>query len=105
MLTPTLGATFASDSIARSLHAAPGEGALIQALDGRSGAAKAGLMATRRGLSGIVAGDVITSVGGKRVKYPQDVQAALDEAQVGETVAVKFRRGIETVLSLDYVCV
>jgi hypothetical protein len=99
VLTPTLGVTFATDRIARSLHAFPGDGALIQALDSRSGAAKAGLMATRRGLSGIVAGDVITSVSGKRIKYPQDVEAALDEAQVGETVVVKFRRGIEMVLS------
>ena len=95
--TPSLGLTFAPDSIARSLKATPGSGALIQAVDSRGAAAKAGLLATRRGLSGILAGVLITNVAGKRIKYPQDVDAALDAVQVGETVTVKFVRGIESV--------
>lgn len=95
--TPTLGVTFANDSVARGLKLSPGGGALIQAFDGRSAARKAGLLATRRALSGIAAGDVITAVAGQRVRYPQDVDAALDEAAVGESVRVKFLRGIDAV--------
>ena len=95
--TPTLGVTFANDSVARGLKLTPGGGALIQAFDGRSAARKAGLLATRRALSGIAAGDVITAVAGQRVRYPQDVDAALDEASVGDAVRVKFLRGIDAV--------
>jgi S1-C subfamily serine protease len=82
VLTPTLGITFATDRVSRSLNAAPGEGALIQAVDAKSAAAAAGLLGTRRGLGGIVAGDVVTGVDSRRVRYAQDVAAALDNAQV-----------------------
>jgi serine protease Do len=96
-MTPSLGVTFASDSVARSLKVPPGGGALIQALDNKSAAGKAGLLPTRRALTGIAAGDVITSVAGQRVRYPQDIDAALDQAQVGDTVLVKYLRGIDSV--------
>jgi S1-C subfamily serine protease len=97
VMTPTLGVTFASDAVARSLKLQPGGGALIQALESKSAAGKAGLLPTRRVLTGISAGDVITSVAGKRVRYPQDVDTALDEAEVGATVSVKYLRGIDSV--------
>jgi S1-C subfamily serine protease len=98
-MTPTLGATLASDAVARSLCAAPGEGALIQTLDPKGPVAAAGLLGTRRGLGGIVAGDVITGVAGTRVRYPQDVAAALDNLQVGQIVEVRYRRGVDSVRS------
>lgn len=45
-------------------------GAVIQAVAPNSAAAKAGLLPTRRALSGIVAGDVITAIDGRAVTKP-----------------------------------
>jgi S1-C subfamily serine protease len=58
-------------------------------------AAAAGLMATRRGLSGVVAGDVIVRIGQRRVRTTFDLSAILDAAEVGDTVEVEVLRGIE----------
>ena len=66
--TPSLGVAFASDGVARSLKATPGTGALIQSVDSKGAGARAGLLPTRRGLGGILAGDVVTSVAGKKVR-------------------------------------
>ena len=166
--TPTLGVTFAPDTVARTLKAAPGEGALIQSLDPKGPAAQAGalcsackpclmlqlctftpskvhgqdcflpssgrakslpgtapelsmsktslqrihgvltllrqqpagaagLLGTRRGFGGIMAGDMVTGVNGTKVRYPQDVAAALDNLGVGQKIKVAYKRGIEGV--------
>lgn len=80
------------------------EGALIMTVEARSPAGKAGLLGTRRGISGVVAGDVIVEVNGRRVSAPADIDLALDRCQVGDKVAVKYKRGIETVRSPLYAC-
>jgi S1-C subfamily serine protease len=94
-VTPTLGVAFASPGVATSLKVS--EGALIQTVDPSGPAAKAGLLGTRRGLSGIVAGDVVLQVNGRRVKVPADVDAALDAASVGDVVPVRIKRGVDMV--------
>jgi putative serine protease PepD len=43
--------------------------------------------------AGVQVGDVITSVGGKKVSTPDDVAAAIQDKQPGESVAVEVERG------------
>lgn len=54
----------APDPVARALNVS--EGAMIQVVDQGSGAAAAGLLGTRRGLGGIVAGEYVGRVWGAR---------------------------------------
>jgi S1-C subfamily serine protease len=66
-------------------------------VDPRSAAGRAGLLGTRRGLSGIIAGDVIIKVDGTRIRNAGDIDVALSNRQVGDTVSVAFRRGLNGV--------
>lgn len=88
----SLGVQPATDPVARALSVS--SGVLIQSMDPNGPAAKAGLLATRRGLGGIVAGDVIVRVGQRSVRNAFDLSAALDEAAIGEQVEVEVVRGI-----------
>lgn len=58
----------ASEAVARQLKVT--RGAMVQAVAPNSAAAKAGLLPTRRALSGIVAGDVITGLDSRPVTKP-----------------------------------
>lgn len=69
VVTPTLGVTFASAQVSRALKVP--QGALIQSVDASSPAGKAGLLGTRRGVSGIVPGDVLVAMNGKTIEYAQ----------------------------------
>ena len=59
----------------------------------KSAAAAAGLRATRRGLGGIVAGDLIIMADGRRVATEGDLVAAVEAHQVGEAIELVVRRG------------
>jgi S1-C subfamily serine protease len=48
---------------------------------------------TRRGLGGIVAGDVVVAADGKRVTTEGDLVAAVEMHQVGEEIEIEVRRG------------
>jgi S1-C subfamily serine protease len=89
----SLGVAPAADPVARALRVS--DGVLIQSMENNGPAAAAGLMATRRGLSGVVAGDVIVRIGQRRVRTTFDLSAILDAAEVGDTVEVEVLRGIE----------
>ena len=58
----------ASEAVARQLKVT--RGAMVHAVAPNSAAAKAGLLPTRRALSGIVAGDVITALESRPVTKP-----------------------------------
>jgi hypothetical protein len=59
------GPQVATEAVAKKLRVQAG--ALLQGVTPNGPAAKAGLLPTRRGLSGIIAGDVITAANGKAV--------------------------------------
>ncbi len=69
----------ASEAVARQLRV--NKGAVIQAVTPNSAAAKAGLLPTRRALSGIVAGDVIVRIDGKPVVKPGERSIVLEYQQ------------------------
>lgn len=92
VLRPTLGIQAAPDQVSRALKVT--EGVLIQSLDEGSPAAKAGLLATRRGLGGIIAGDIVVGLAGKRVRNMFDLSTTLDGCAVGDTVRVEVLRGV-----------
>ncbi|PRW59774.1 protease Do-like chloroplastic isoform X1 [Chlorella sorokiniana] len=89
----SLGFQPAADPIARSFKVS--EGVLIQTADPQGAAAKAGLLPTRRGLGGIVPGDVIVAIDGRPVRNLFDLTSQLDERSVGDTVEVRALRGVE----------
>ena len=68
-------------------------GALVQAVSKGSQADKAGLLPTRRGLAGIIRGDVIVGVDERTIVKASDLVAALDNYNVGDTAALKVQRG------------
>lgn len=67
----------ASEAVARQLRV--NRGAVIQAVTPNSAAAKAGLLPTRRALSGIVTGDVIVQIDSKPVVKPGERTALLGD--------------------------
>lgn len=89
---PSLGVTPATDPVARALKVT--DGVMIQTLEPNGPAAGAGLLATRRGLGGVVAGDVIVRVGQRKIRNVFDLSAAMDAAEVGDSVEVEVLRGI-----------
>ena len=58
----------ASEAVARQLRVS--RGAVVQAVAPNSAAAQAGLLPTRRALSGIVAGDVIVKIDSRAISKP-----------------------------------
>jgi S1-C subfamily serine protease len=92
VVRPALGVRCAADAQAAQLGLA---GALVIDVAPRSGAAAAGVRGTYRdsGREGaLVLGDVITAVGGARVRSVEDVLAAVEEREVGESVRVTLQR-------------
>ncbi|EFJ43542.1 trypsin family [Volvox carteri f. nagariensis] len=93
VVRPSLDAQIASDSVAQRLKV--GRGALIQAVSSGGAADKAGLLPTRRGLSGIITGDVIQAVNGRPVNSGGDLLVALDGLAAGDTAKVKVIRSTD----------
>lgn len=94
VVRPSLKVQFAKDNVARQFSVT--NGALAQFVDEKSNAGKAGLLPTRRSLGGIVPGDVVTAIDGRRVRNEADIDNYLDEYQVGEVVVLTVLRGVET---------
>ncbi|KAL4431590.1 hypothetical protein ABPG77_001432 [Micractinium sp. CCAP 211/92] len=90
---PSLGIQPAADPIARSFKVS--EGVMIQTAEPKGPAAVAGLLPTRRGLGGVVAGDVIVSLAGRPVRNLFDLTSILDETDVGDEVEVVALRGVD----------
>lgn len=67
-------------------------GALLQSVEAGGAAARAGLQATRRGLTGIVPGDVITAVGRQAVRDSAELAAALEGYSAGDQVTLTVTR-------------
>ncbi len=85
-----LGVQVASEAVALKLQVT--RGALLQAVTPDGAAAKAGLLPTRRGLSGIIAGDVILGIAGQRVNGSGDLVNSLDQLAVGQEVQLEVQR-------------
>ena len=86
----SLGLTAAPDPVARSLNVS--SGVLIQTIDPNGPAAMAGLQATRRGIGGIIAGDVIIELNGKNISNVFNLSSVLDSFNDGETVQLTVLR-------------
>lgn len=97
VVTPTLGVTIATPSVAKSLKV-DGPGALVQTVKDGSAAAKAGVRPTRRELSGIVAGDLVVRVDGAPVRSEADLFELVEQRAVGDVVTLAVRRDGEDVL-------
>lgn len=80
----------ASDSIAAKLKV--GQGALLSAVQPGSPAAAAGLLPTRRGLAGVLTGDVITALDGRAILNGGDLFNALEQQQIGDEVLLSIVR-------------
>ncbi len=88
IVRPVLGITLAPDSVLAQLNR---KGVLV--LDVPDGSPATGLLKpTRRELTGIVLGDVITAVNGEPVEASADLYSALDERKVGDTVTITVER-------------
>lgn len=91
VMRPGLNVQFAPEAAAKQLNVR--SGALVLTVPDKSAAAKAGIIATRRGLTGnILLGDVIVGVGETTVKNPQELTKALDSYQVGDQILLKVQR-------------
>lgn len=89
---PSLNITAADPNVGKQLGV-KSQGVLVQAVLPGSAAAAAGLLPTRRGLGGIIAGDLVTAADGRGVTGEGDLVAAVEAHQVGETIALTVRRG------------
>jgi S1-C subfamily serine protease len=90
VIRPRLGVTPAPPAILRQLGLA---GVLVGSVQEGSGAAKAGLRATRREADGtFVLGDVIVGVAGKKVESYDDLISILEKQTIGDSVPVKILR-------------
>ena len=94
---PTLGANVYEDHLARSIGERLGkrlEGALVREVVAGGPADTAGLVPARRGARGeIVLGDLITAVGGVRVRQVEDLIAAVLEKKPGDVLELAVARG------------
>lgn len=89
---PSLNITAADPNVGKQLGV-KSQGVLVQGVLPGSAAAAAGLLPTRRGLGGIIAGDLVTAADGRGVTGEGDLVAAVEAHQVGETIALTVRRG------------
>ncbi len=86
-----LGVGLIADSLARRLGVP--KGVLIGRVSPESAAAIAGVRASRFSDDGaVVLGDVITSVGGRKIEKSIDLLKALDGRKIGETVELEVLR-------------
>ncbi|KAG0582626.1 hypothetical protein KC19_3G073600 [Ceratodon purpureus] len=91
VMRPGLNVQLAPEPVAKQLNVR--SGALVLTVPDRSAAAKAGLIATRRGLAGnILLGDIIVGVGDTAIKNAQELAKALDSFQVGDQISLKVQR-------------
>jgi S1-C subfamily serine protease len=83
-----------SPTIVRDFNLPATKGALVQAVEPGSPAAKAGLRAGKTPTGGgvIAGGDLIVGVGGKPVSTPADIAAAIATAKPGQTVTIQYFR-------------
>ena len=84
-----------SPTIVQDFNLPSSNGALVQAVEPGSPAAKAGLRPgkTRTATGLIVGGDLIVGVGGKRIDTPSDIAGSIATAKPGDTVTIDFYRG------------
>ena len=80
----------APDRVAQALRVK--QGALIQSMEPDSPAAKAGLLPTRRGLSGVIAGDAVVGINGRPITTSGELGIAVDECSVGDEVDLEVIR-------------
>jgi S1-C subfamily serine protease len=95
---PYIGVTTAPIAdLARDLNLPADRGALVQDVQPRSPADRAGLRAGRtRTEEGItLGGDLIVGVDGREVRSPEDVAAAIEDNKPGDTVEIEYLRGGE----------
>jgi len=89
---PSLNISLAPESIAAQLRVKGG--ALVQAVEAGSAAQRAGLLATRRGLGGIVTGDVMVGIDADPVRSPAALSELLERRGVGQEVTLHVVRGV-----------
>ena len=94
--SPSLGANVYEDHLTRAIGRKLGrelEGALVREVRPGSPAEAAGLVPARRGpLGAFVLGDLITGVGGARVRQVEDLVTAVLECKPGETITIDVAR-------------
>lgn len=95
VVRPSLNIQVASDQVAAALKVK--KGALVQSVPAGSTAAKAGLLPTRRGLTGVVIGDIILKVNDRMINKTTDLVNTLEEFNQGDKVILTVRRGQEDV--------
>jgi S1-C subfamily serine protease len=92
VVRPSLNCALAPESIASQLRVKGG--ALVQAVPPGSNAAAAGLLPTRRGLGGIVTGDVIVGVDDDPVRSPAELADVIERHAIGDRVTLRVVRGV-----------
>lgn len=92
VVRPSLDATLASDAIATQLRVRGG--ALVQATVPGGAADAAGLLPTRRGLGGIVTGDVIVGLDDQPVRSPAELEELVEKHAPGDAVRLSIVRGV-----------
>lgn len=76
VLRPSLGVQVSTDAIAQKLKVT--SGALLAGVDPDGAAAAAGLLPTRRGLAGVITGDVVIKLDGRQVSLRCQQQPRLE---------------------------
>lgn len=85
-----------NDAIAQKLKVQ--SGALLSGIQPGGPAAAAGLLATRRGLGGVVAGDVVVALNGRNVLNGGDLYNALEQYKIGDKVKLMVVRTTDQVI-------
>ena len=90
---PSLNIVFADDAVKKALNKNDASGVLIQGfVAGQTNAEKAGLLPTRRGLSGITPGDLVVKFDDKPVSTEAELVALVEKENVGEMARVTVLR-------------
>ena len=95
---PSLNIVFADEAVKKALNKNEASGVLIQGFLASSSnkeqtnAEKAGLLPTRRGLSGITPGDIIVKFNDKPVSTEAELVALVEKENVGDTARVTVLR-------------
>lgn len=92
VVRPSLNIVTAPESIAAQLRVKGG--ALVQAVTPGSAAATAGLLPTRRGLGGIVTGDVVVGVDDDPVRTAAELADLIGRHAIGDSVTLHVVRGV-----------
>ena len=92
VVLPSLNVAFGDAAVARDLKIQLGSGALVQSFIGDSNCAKAGVQSTRRAMGGIVPGDVIIEIDGRKISTEADVVDAIERKSVGDSVKIRVKR-------------